>query len=175
MCYPLLIMAAISVATAIVSNQEQKKSANRQEQAIQDGLARDREATAEQYRQINKAAMDDQAQLHTSYLIDAARLQAIQGESGMQGATYERVANEAENNAEADMATLERNRVNQNTQARTQGAAQQSRGSLQLAGIQRPSNVGTALQIAGAAYSAYGASSAGSKPAEKTPTNKAPA
>lgn len=155
MCYPLLIMAGISIATAVMSAKQQKDSAAKQEQAIQDGLAKDREATAEQYKQIQKTSMDDQAKLHTDYLIDAARIQAMQGEAGLQGASQDRVTQEAENNYNTDAATLEINRQRQMTGAKTQGVSQQSRAGVQLAGIKHPSNVGTALQIAGSVASQY--------------------
>lgn len=155
MCYPLLIMAAVSIAASLASAKQQKDAAAKQEQAIQDGLAMDRQATAEQYKQIQATSMDDQAKLHTDYLIDAARIQAMQGESGLQGASQDRVTREAENNYATDAATLEINRQRQMTGAKTQGIAQQSRANVQLAGIKYPSNVGTALQIAGNVASLY--------------------
>lgn len=155
MCYPLLIMAAVSIATSLATAAQQRSAAAKQEQAIQEGLARDREATAEQYKQIQQTAMDDQAKLHTDYLIDAARIQAMQGESGLQGASQDRVGAEADNNYATDAATLEINRQRQMTAAKTQGVAQQSRANVQLAGIKYPSNVGTALQIAGSVGSMY--------------------
>lgn len=169
MCYPLLIMAAVSVAASLASAKQQKDMAAKQEQAIQDGLARDREATAEQYRQIQKTSMDDRAKLHTDYLIDDARIRAMQSESGLQGASQDRVTQDAENNYATDAATLEINRQRQMTSAKTQGIAQQSRAQVQLAGIKYPSNVGTALQIAGDVASKYKPNS-GEPPAAKTPT-----
>lgn len=156
MCDPVsIVMAVVAVVGAVVGKMESDKAANRQEQAIQDGLARDREATAEQYKQIQKSSMDEQAKLHTDYMIDAARIQAIQGESGMQGATHDRVAGEAENNSATDMATLENNRKWQQDAARTQSAAAGSRAQMQLAGVQRRSNLSTGLQIAGGLEGAY--------------------
>ena len=157
MCDPVsIVIAVVAVVGAVVGKMESDKAANRQEQAIQDGLARDREATAEQYRQIQKTSMDEQAKLHTDYLIDSARIQAIQGESGMQGATHDRVAQEAENNSATDAATLENNRQWQQGAARTQGIAQQSRAQVQLSGIQRVSNAQVGVQIAGGVAGAYG-------------------
>ncbi len=156
MCEPVsIVMAVVAIVGAVGGHMAQTSAANKQEQAVQDGIAADRAATAEQYKQINKAAMDDQAGLHTSYLIDSARIQAISAESGLQGNTQDRIVGEAENNSSSDMATLERNRTNQQNQARTQSAAQMNKANLQLAGIKRPSNVGTALQIGGAVASAY--------------------
>lgn len=159
MCEPATIaavaMLAISAATAAVSHSEQEKSANRQEQAIQDGLSKDRAATARQYEQIQASAQDDQAQRYTEYLIDDARIKAVAGESGLSGYTTDRIAQENANNAETDMATLERNRQRQAEMAHTQGLASSTKGSIQLSGVRHPSSLGTGLQIAGAAASAY--------------------
>lgn len=156
MCEPTTIaLAAIAVVGAVAGHEQQRSSAARQEQAIQDGLARDRQATAEQYKQIQQTSMDEQAKLHTDYLIDAARIRAMQGESGMQGASQDRVSQEADNNYSSDAATLEINRQRQMTGAKTQAVAQQSRANAQLAGIKYPSNVGTALQIAGSVARLY--------------------
>lgn len=157
MCDPVSItMAGIAIVGAVAGKMESDKMASRQEKVIQDGLARDREATAAQYEQIQKTSMDEQAQLHTNYLIDSARIAAMQGESGMQGASHDRVQAEAENNAATDAATLENNRQWQAKQAQTQGVASASRAQVQLSGIQRQSSVGTALQIAGGVAGAYG-------------------
>lgn len=156
MCDPVsIVMAVVAVVGAVVGKMSSDKAANKQEQAIQDGLARDREATAEQYKQIQKSSMDEQAQLHTNYLIDSAHIQAVMGESGMQGATQDRIEAEAENNNSSDMATLERNRTNAQGQARTQSVSQGSKANIQLSGIQRQSNVGTGLQIASGVAGAY--------------------
>lgn len=155
MCSPTIALATLAVVSTVASAEQQKSMAAKQEQAIQDGLARDREATAEQYKQIQQTSMDDQAKLHTDYLIDAARIRAMQGESGLQGASHERVAQEADNTYATDAATLEINRQRQMTNAKTQGVAQQSRANVQLAGIKYPSAAGTALQIAGNVASLY--------------------
>jgi hypothetical protein len=163
-------MLAISAASAVVSQQTQEDAANKQEQAVQDGLAKDRAATARQYQQIQESAMDEQAQLHTGYLIDSARIRAVAGESGLGGLSQERISQEAENNSQFDMATLERNRRNQNGQAHTSGLASATKGNIQLAGIQRPSQLGTGLQIAGAAASAYGSLSTPKAAAPKKAT-----
>lgn len=167
MCEPTSIaLVAIAVVGAVVGKMESDKAAKRQEDAITSNLEKDRAATAEQYKQIQETAMDDQAQLHTNYLIDSARIQAMQGESGLQGASHDRVALEAENNSNQDMATLEQNRKRQMTNAKTQGIAQASRAGVQLSGIKRQSNAGTALQIGGAVASAY------AKPSGEGPVTK---
>ena len=75
----------------------------------------------------------------------------------MWGATQERIYGEAENDAEADLATIEGNRQRQAEAAHTQGLAKSSQAGVQLSGIRRPSKTGAGLQIMGAGLSAYSA------------------
>lgn len=161
MCLPAAALAiasfAIQAASTMAQVQDQKESAARQEQMIQDGLAKDRAATARQYEEINRVAQDENAQRHKEYLIDSARLKAIGAESGLQGATQDRIEQDAENNADTDLATIEANRRAQAEQAHSQGLARATQGNAQLAGIKKPSALGAGLQIVGAGFSSYSA------------------
>ncbi len=157
MCAPALMVASLllSAATTAVSYQEGKESAQRQQDAIDDASAKERAATQRQYQQIQESSMDEQAQRHTEYLIDSARLRAIGGESGLQGATQDRIEMEAENNASSDMATLESNRRNASENASSQALGRATQANIQSAGIRRPSSLGAGLQIAGAGVKTY--------------------
>lgn len=146
---------AIQVVSTLAQQEEQKNAAARQEQMIQDGIAKERAATARQYEEINQVAQDESAQRYKEYLIDSARLKAIGAESGLAGATQDRVEQEAQNNASTDIATIEANRQRQTEAAHTQGVAKQSQANVQLSSIRRPSALGTGLQIAGAGVSSY--------------------
>ena len=165
-----IVGAAASATGSVVQANAQKSSAKAQEEAIQDGLAKDRAATARQYQQIQETSQNEQAQRHTEYLIDQARIMSIAGESGLQGATTDRIAQENANNAEADMATLESNRQRQMEMAHTQGLSSSTKGNVQLMGIRRPSDLATGLQIAGSAADAYGKTSKPSAPNKGTYT-----
>lgn len=170
MCGPAAWMAAsfaLSAAATVVQQQDAKNSAAAQEQMIEDGLAKDRAATARQYQEINEVSQDESAQRHKEYLIEYARLKAIAGESGLAGATQERIEQEAENNAQADLSTIEANRRRQSEQAHTQGLARSTQAGVQLSGIRRPSSLGAGLQIVGhgvKAYQTYDAQTAKVKP-----------
>lgn len=160
MCEPTtlsLATLAIGAIGSVVQYEEGQKSAAKQEQIIQDGLAKDRAATSRQYEQINEVAQDDSAQRHKEYLIESARLKAIGAESGLSGYTQDRIGQEAENNAATDIATIEQNRQRQAEQAHTQGLSKSTQAGVQLAGIRRPSALGAGLQIAGTGVSAYSA------------------
>lgn len=158
MCGPAYFMAAafvMSAASTVIQQQDAKNSAAAQEQMIEDGLAKDRAATARQYQEINEVSQDESAQRHKEYLIESARLKAIAGESGLAGATQERIEQEAENNAQTDLSTIEANRRRQNEQAHTQGLARSTQAGVQLSGIRRPSSMAAGLQIGASAASAY--------------------
>ena len=158
MCDPTTIaMAAfaITAASTYMQYEEGKSGAKRQEQAIQDGLAKDRAATSRLYEQINESAQDEQAQRHTEMLIDRARIRAVSAESGLAGSTFDRIEAENDNNASTDMATIEKNRSRSVVNASSQSQARSTQASIQLAGIRHPSALGAGLQIAGAGVNAY--------------------
>lgn len=158
MCNPLLIAAAsmaMQTASTLAQADAQEEAANRAEQMALDGLAKDRAAASRMYEQINESAQDEQAQRHTEMLIDKARLHAINAESGLAGATQDRMAQEVENNAVTDMATIEKNRSWKAINANSQSQARGTQAGVQLSGIRRPSALGVGLQIGGAALDAY--------------------
>lgn len=158
MCPPAVLAAAslaISAVSTVMQYESQKETAEQQEAMILDGQAKERAATQRQYQQIQESSMDEQAQRHTEYLIDQARIKAIGAESGLSGGTQDRIEAEAENSAATDMATIESNRKRQSEQAASQGMARTTQANVQLSGIRKPSALGAGLQIAGAAMGSY--------------------
>lgn len=142
-------MMAIAAASATASYVQADQNAKKQTAMIEDGYEKERRAILQQYEQINQTAQQEQSERHKEMLLDHARLIAVAGESGLAGATDGRIQAEAANNAAQDMATIESNRQRQIEGAHTQGGARQSQAGAQLAGIRRPSALGTGLQIAG--------------------------
>ncbi|MFT3849679.1 MAG: hypothetical protein QM739_13720 [Propionivibrio sp.] len=122
---------------------------------ILDGQAKERAATQRQYQQIQESSMDEQAQRHTEYLIDQARIKAIGAESGLAGSTQDRIEAENTNNVATDMATIESNRKRQSEQAASQGIARTTQANVQLSGIRKPSALGAGLQITRSAVKSY--------------------
>lgn len=158
MCDPataLYVVAAVGAASAYVQYEDGKESAAKQRKMIEDGLEKDRASTSAIYEQIDQSSKDEQAQLHTQMLIDKARLHAINAESGLAGATQDRMDLEVQNNAATDMATLEQNRERKVLNAASQSQARGSQAGVQLSGIRQPSALGAGLQIVGAGASAY--------------------
>jgi hypothetical protein len=150
MCEPTTIMLGISAATAALSYKQASDSADRQTQAISDGVDLNHNQTRTQYEQNNQVAMQQQSERHREFLVDQGRLASILTESGMTGATQDRIQSEVENQADADTATIEANRVKANAQGASMAQAQHGQAKAQLASINRPSALGTGLQIAAA-------------------------
>ena len=158
MCYaavPYLIQAALAVGTTVYAADQQNKLADRQEQVIQRNQILENAQVSQQYDQQNREAMNQTSQRYQQYLVDMGHLRASGAESGLLGNTNEKLADTTTNQAESDMATIESNRESavQNTNYQGQAAYQRAQG--QLANIQRPSALGTGLQIAGTVANAY--------------------
>lgn len=152
-------MLGISAVTAALTYKQANDSADRQTQTINEGAELNNNQTRTQYEQNNQAAMQQQSERHREFLVDQGRLTSILTESGMAGATQDRIHAETENQADTDMATIESNRMKANVQGASMAQAQQGQAKAQLASINRPSALGTGLQIA----------AAGAKAEAKTP------
>jgi hypothetical protein len=171
MCLPVAFAAyaayaamAVSAAAAVVQAQDQKKTANAQTKMIEDGYTRDQFATQRQYTEQQAVSQEDLGQRQREHLIEEGRLQAIGAESGVTGNTNDRIMQEEKNNTDKDISTIEANRVRSNESVHTQATGKQSAANVQLAGIRRPSALGTGLQIAGSMASTYASAN--------KPTNK---
>jgi len=154
-------MAALQIGQTLYQANQQNKLADRQEQAINQNQILANAQVSQQYDQQNREAMNQQSQRYQEYLVDMGRLRAAGAESGLFGNTNERLADVTTNKAEQDMATIESNRqaATQNTNYQGQSSYRKSQG--QLANIQRPTIIGTGLQIAGAVTNAYASSGGG--------------
>lgn len=153
MCNPALAMLAISAASSAVSYANQSSAAKAQTKAVEDGYRQEMFNTARQYEQQNQVAMEDMSQRHREYLIEEGRLRTIGAESGLYGATQDRIEAEARNNASEDIATLEANRLRGSEQVSAQANAKRFQANSQYANIRQPSAVATGLQIASAYHS----------------------
>lgn len=157
MCLEPASMTALAIQSGatLLQYQMQKTAADGQERMIQDGYAREAQQTQRQYQDQTAQAMEDTSQRHKEMLIEEGRLKAIGAESGLQGASNDRITQEALNNGATDVAMIEANRVRQAEMAHSQGVSRQSQAQVQLAGVKRPSALGVGLQIAGAGWDLY--------------------
>lgn len=166
MCEPLTIAAmTLSALAAVTAHEEQKQSAEAQEKMIKDGYALEQQQALRQYQEQQQVSQEDLGKRYTEGLVEEARLKAIGAESGLQGATNDRIVQEAGNATDKDLAMIEANRVRGNEQIRAQMGAKRNQAEVQAVGIRRPSAMGTGLQIAGSALSIYSASQTPTKAA----------
>lgn len=154
---------AIQAASTLASYEDQRQQAKsqaafneEQDRLIANQLALDRASTARQYEEIRQVSMDDSQQRLKDYLVESARLKVIGAESGLAGASQDRIEQESQNNAETDLATIEANRRRQTESAHSQGLARAANARYVKQPVRKPSAFGAGLQIAGAAASTYG-------------------
>lgn len=160
MCDPVsaayAVLAVASVGGTIYQANQQNKLADRQEKVIKQNQILENAQVSQQYDQQNREAMNQTSQRYQEYLVDMGRLRAAGAESGLLGNTNERLADVTTNKAFADMATIESNREGAVQNTNYQGISASQKAAGQLTNIQRPSIVGTGLQIVGELGSVYG-------------------
>ena len=106
--------------------------------------------------QIDDEAEEAKSDRAKQALIERGRLNVIQGESGLTGATFDEIQNESLFNEGQDIATLEKNRRNRQAQNRLGQKGIDAQDKSRRNSIKQPSFVGAGLSIAGAGISAAG-------------------
>lgn len=149
MCEPTT-MLVLSVAQSALGYIQQSQSAKAQTRALTEENDRQMEATQLQYDQNNKQALDKMSARGREAAIEAARLRVIAGESGIAGGSNDRVLNESAFNYGSDIASIESNRKATNAQLYEEAKSGRARTVSKINAIDRPSLIGTGLQIAGA-------------------------
>jgi hypothetical protein len=154
MCEPTLILAGISIAAAAVQSQQANKAANKQAQALGVQAQNQQNALDLQQQQTAAQAADRQNEAVKQARAEGATFDAIAGEYGG-GVTADRghAATAFEQNQ--NLAAIDRDRNAALSQIGQESKGVESSYQSNLASIQRPSYIGTALTIAGAAAGGY--------------------
>lgn len=180
MAAPMALMAiasfAVSAVSAVAQYQQGKQAAKAQDTANRANYEQSMVTANEQQRQINAKSADEMYDRARQALIDRGRLRAASGESGVMGNSLDRITNEQYFVYGSDIASIEANRSNaiNQSQLEKQGIRANIQGRINT--TERPSKLGTGLQIAGAALNAYGgyqsdiAQTKAKTPARKTST-----
>ena len=155
MCDVTYIPLLLSTIGTYAKYEADKDSAAKQQQLINEGLEKDQAATRRAYEQIQETAQDEKQQRHTEYLVDKARIMAIQAESGLSGANYDKAVQKTEDAANTDVATIERNTQRRLDNTESQASAKAHQAKVQASGIRQPSAMQAGLQIAGYGVDAY--------------------
>lgn len=155
MCSIPAAMLAISAASAVASHKQQSNSAKKQQAIIYEADALEKSRTRTQMQQQNEAAQEQQGRRTLEAIQEEGRLRAIGAETGLFGTSFDRSAQMIETARDSDIAAIQTGRLRANDQAATEGLASHIGTRNQLAGVRRPSRLGTGLQIAGAGARTY--------------------
>lgn len=153
--YAMYASLAMTAVSSVIQYSNQSAQAKAQEASIQKSVEANNAQLKGVYEQNDQQAKQEQSQYAIRALQEMGQLNAISAESGLQGATEQRLKNDVENVAADNMATIEANRVKANEQGRIGGTNSNMQAAFQKASINQPSALGTGLQIAGSALSAY--------------------
>ncbi len=155
MCEPIsLSMVAIAAAQAGASYMQQSAQVKSRDKANRANFDQQMETFGVQQEQVNKNSTDQMSQRAREAQIESARLRAVNGESGLAGGSNDRILNESFFNTGTDMASIEANRSAQQKQLIQEAKSIRAGAQTSMSQIQRPSLIGTGLQIAGAAATA---------------------
>lgn len=159
MCDPISIgvaSLAIGTASAGMSFMQQSSQAKMQRKAVQDNYAQQMQALNLQYDQTNKQATDEMSVRAREAMIESARLRAFSGESGLAGISNDRIQNESALNLGTDISSIESNRQASLRQLYQEGREVRAQTTSKINEVMknRPTLIGTGLQIAGVAVNA---------------------
>jgi hypothetical protein len=152
MCEPATLLAigtAISAATAVSSYQGQKKSAQAQTKAIQEGHNMANAQLEEQRRQQNVQARTDMSERAKQAMTERARLRAASAEGGLMGNSIDQIFGNQAFNTNQDLAMMTENARNVGRQSTMEGIGMASAAQGRMNQVQNPSFLNTGLQIAG--------------------------
>lgn len=146
-------MVAIAAAQAGAGYLQQSAQVKSRDKANRANFDQQMETFGVQQEQVNKNSTDQMSQRAREAQIESARLRAVNGESGLAGSSNDRVLNESRFNFGTDIASIESNRSAQQKQLIQEAKSIRAGTQTAMSQIQRPSLIGTGLQIAGAAVS----------------------
>jgi hypothetical protein len=144
----------VGVASSVSGFVQQGQQAKSQARAMRENYSQQMETFQVQQDQVNKQATDEMSQRARETQIEAARLRVANGESGLFGNTNDRILGESYFNLGTDISSIEANRAAQQKQLIQEAKSIRANNQTQMSQIQRPSLIGTGLQIAGAAANA---------------------
>lgn len=155
MCIPAAAALFIAQAgQAVMSYAGQKQQAKAQENAIRANDAQQMQTMEVQQWQARGAASEQMSERAKAAATERARLTVLSAESGLAGANTDRMFNESAFNAGQDITSIQRNARNTQQQQELEKKSLRTQNEGKFNTIQRPSILGTGLQIAGS-YADY--------------------
>ena len=160
MCSPaaLPILTGIGAITSFIG---QSAAAKAQDKQIQAGYALQSEAFAAQRQEIQDTAETEISDRVRQAQIERGQLRVAQGESGLTGASHNRLERDVQFQAGADISRIQKNAENRTKASKREQAGARHRAKTNALQIRRPSIIGTGLQIAGAGVDYHNAKKQG--------------
>lgn len=143
------VPTALTVAGMGFSYLQQSAMADMQQDSIEEGYALQMKQLEDRFRQINENATDEVSERAREARAELARVRVSGAESGLGGVSQARAENETQMLRSNDIAIVESNRQNALRAAQYGGEAARIENTSRVRAINRPSLVGTGLQIAG--------------------------
>lgn len=151
MCDPTTAMLAISAVSAGTSYIGGQQNASAQAKASNNATSLSYQQNAERQKQINEQSALDTSERTKQGLLERGKIAAIAGESGALGLSSDRLVADSFMQEGTDISSLERNRLNSETQtmwSNTQSQAQGNSANVK-AYNSAPTLLSTGLQIGG--------------------------
>lgn len=156
MCEPTTIMLAISAASAGLSYVEGQSTARRMAEASNESTELAYQQENERLQQVNEQSALDKSERIKQGMLERAKVATIAGESGALGLSSDRLVLDSFMQEGTDIASLEKNRLNQEKQSGWSNKQAEATGQSNNnnAYSKAPSLLSTGLQIGGevAAY-----------------------
>lgn len=143
------IALALPALTGIVGFIGQSQAANAQEGQIVRGQHLQNEAFAAQRTDITDAAETEISDRVRQAKIEKGRLRVAQGESGLAGVTFARLQRDVDFQSGTDISRIQTSTRKRIEQSKREQGASDHRSRSNALQINRPSLIGTGLQIAG--------------------------
>lgn len=154
-------VAVAAIGGAVSYDQGQRQVAATKQAAYNNAVLQNQQLE-EQRLQIAKQAANDETERYRAQQIEEGRLRVITGESGALGLSADNLLEDSQFQLGTDIATIEANKVSSMKQTEFTGLSNynQNTSAINQAVNRAPTLLGTGLQIAGTATSAYASSQA---------------
>lgn len=143
------LLLGVQAASAVVSYFQQDDAADAQAEAIQRNYEQQLQVYQEQQRQNSASAAQEMSERAREAMIERARLRVISAESGLAGISTDRLMNASRFSEGQDISSIEANRRSAAQQLYNEARGLRAQAKSRINAIDRPSVLGTGLQIVG--------------------------
>lgn len=143
------VAAYATIAATVVSAVSSYQNAQTQKKALYDGAVQRNEQIAVEQKQANDRATSEMSERARVAMVEQARIQVLQAESGLSGLSNDRVLGESRFNESFDIARIEGNRGRTQGQITQTGLGYRAEAQSRINSVKSPGLLGAGLQIVG--------------------------